>query len=82
MDPLNLWDAAREAPSALAVLAGGEALSYAELAARAASFAAHLRGDPRAPIAFVARPTLGAIVAGHALLARGTPMVLMHPRWS
>jgi O-succinylbenzoic acid--CoA ligase len=82
---LSLFDAAAEAPEAPALLHGGEVLTYAALADRAAAVLGGLRGqgllpaDGR-PVAVVGTAEPRTIVLLLALFAAGVPVALLHPR--
>jgi o-succinylbenzoate---CoA ligase len=60
-------------PSRLALIGGGVALTYGDLAA-------HVRAAPSPDARLVAHPTLDAILALHTLIARRVPALLLHPR--
>jgi O-succinylbenzoic acid--CoA ligase len=75
---VNLFAAAREAPGRVAVVAGGVEHTYADLAARARRALGAL--PPAERVAFVAHPRLEELVLLHALIARGSEVVPLHPR--
>ncbi len=83
---LSIFDAARDAPNELAIIAGQEALTFAEVATRvdrrlgelAASNALDQEG--RRAVAVVARSTLDTFVTVLALWAADTPVLVVHPR--
>jgi O-succinylbenzoic acid--CoA ligase len=83
---LSVFDAAREAPGELALFAGGEALTYADVATRVERrlrelhAAGALDAGGQRPVAVVARPTLATFVTVLALFAAGTPILVVHPR--
>jgi O-succinylbenzoic acid--CoA ligase len=83
---LSVFDAARDAPDELALIAGNEALTFAEVAARVERRLGELQAaaalDPEGlrPIAVLARPTLATCVTILALFAAGTPVLVVHPR--
>jgi O-succinylbenzoic acid--CoA ligase len=83
---LSVFDAARDAPGELAIIAGNEALTYAEVATRVERrlrelhAAGALDHAGQRPVAVIARPTLGTFVTTLALFAAGTPVLVMHPR--
>jgi len=85
---LSIFDAAREAPHRVALVAGDVRLSYAELGARVERRVAELRErgllDPQGerPVAVVARPTVAVVETLLALAAAGTPALLLHARLS
>jgi o-succinylbenzoate---CoA ligase len=83
---LSVFDAAREEPKRLAVIADDAVITYAELAIRvehrlgelAATGALDERGER--PVAVVMTPTLETIETLFALFAAGTPALLLHTR--
>ena len=80
---LSVFAAAREAPHAPALAAGGRTRSWAELAEDVRGAVAWLRarGLDRAPlVALRGDPTPAAIEMLHALMALGVPVLLLHPR--
>src|SRR3954469_7244511 len=83
---LSIFDAARDAPGELAIVAGKEALTFAEVAMRVERRLGELHAaealDPHGqrPVAVVARPTLATFVTTLALFAAGTPVLVVHPR--
>jgi O-succinylbenzoic acid--CoA ligase len=87
---LSIFDAARDEPDRVALIAGDIRLSFRELAARTAARQAELftagviapPGVPAHPAAVLATPTLVTIETLLALFAAGTPALLLHPRSS
>lgn len=85
---LSVFDAAREAPNRLALVAGELRLTFAELAARVERRLAelHVAGvlDPAGerPVAVVAAPVLPVVETLLALAVAGTPALLLHARLS
>ncbi|HEX5100760.1 MAG TPA: class I adenylate-forming enzyme family protein [Polyangiaceae bacterium] len=83
---LSVFDAAREAPERVALVAGKLTLTFDELGARVLRRLAELGEagalDPRGerPVAVVARPTLAVVETLFALAAAGTPALLLHAR--
>jgi O-succinylbenzoic acid--CoA ligase len=85
---LSIFDAARDEPTRIALIAGDVRLSFRELAERTAArqaelFTAGVLGPPGAaarPAPLLATPTLATIETLLALLAAGTPALLLHPR--
>jgi len=81
---LSVFQAARESPDAAALVTATETLSYAALASRVRAALGWLgpAGGLVGATALVAEPTLDAAVAFHALVATGTPVFLVHPKWT
>jgi o-succinylbenzoate---CoA ligase len=83
---LSVFEAAAAEPGRLALLAGSERLSYAELAVRVEQRLGELSAggliDPagQRPVALVARPTITTVETLLALFAAGTPALLLHER--
>lgn len=83
---LSIFDAAGDAPSRTAVIAGDHLLSYTALAVRVErrlgelSAAGALDPNGTRPVALVARPTLATVETLLALFAAGTPALLLHAR--
>ncbi len=84
---LSVFAAAAAAePDRLALLAGPQRLSYAELAGRVERRLRELSADGRLdahgqrPVALLARPTVDTVETLFALLAAGTPALLLHER--
>lgn len=83
---LSIFDAARDEPDELAIVAGNEALTFSEVATRVERRLGELHAagaldpDGQRPVAVVARPTLATFVTVLALFAAGTPVLVMHPR--
>lgn len=80
---LSVFAAAAEAPDRLALVSDDESLTYAQLADRVRPAVGWLRdrklaGD--APVALVARNDLPTLELLHALIALGTPALMLHPR--
>ncbi len=80
---LSIFDAARKSPSVPALIANERSYSHAELADRTREAVAWLRTRSLAgagPVGLVARPDVSSLVMLHALIATGTPALLLHPR--
>ncbi|HYH44540.1 MAG TPA: AMP-binding protein, partial [Thermoanaerobaculia bacterium] len=83
---LSIFEAAEAEPDRLALVAGSERLSYAELAVRVEQRLGELSAgglldpDGQRPVALVARPTLSTVETLFALFAAGTPALLLHER--
>jgi len=83
---LSVFDAARDEPTRLALIAGGLELSFSELAGRVERRLAELHAagaldaDGHRPVALVARPRLATLETLLALLAAGTPALVLHAR--
>ncbi len=81
---LSVFDAARAAPSELAVLGEGTELSYRDLAERVrvrlGELSAVLDTGGERPVAFVAEPTLASVTTLFALFSAGTPALPLHAR--
>jgi O-succinylbenzoic acid--CoA ligase len=75
---LSVDAAAAEAGARIALIAGGEALSYAALAARVAARARPAAVGPRV---FVGAPVLDAALEVYAGAAAGAALAPLHPRW-
>lgn len=79
----SLRAAARQRPHADAILVDGRAISYRELAERAAAAMERLAAlppHPAARVALVARPDLASVTSLLALVELRRPVVLLHPR--
>lgn len=81
-DALCLYGAARDAGKAPALRIGAREYGYAELAERVQARLAEpdLRDRDGSAFALNATSTLQTVVTLYALLQRGTPAVLLHPR--
>lgn len=82
-DPLSLQEAAHEAPSRPALIAGATTFTFADLAERASRQAtrlSHLERSGDAPIAFSAKAELERIALFWALADLGIPALPLHPR--
>lgn len=83
---LSIFDAARDEPNELAIIAGDQSLTFAEVAARVGRRLGELERanaldhEGRRPVAVVARSTLETFVTILALWAAGTPVLVVHPR--
>jgi o-succinylbenzoate---CoA ligase len=86
---LSVFDAARDAEGRCAVVVGGRALSFSELAEGASRALSWLRargidaqrpGAALRPVALVARADLPTLELLHALIALGAPVLPVHPR--
>ena len=80
MSALSIASAAREAAGRVAVVAGGQEHTYAELAERAARVKTWLEREGASRVALVARPTVETLLAIYALLELGIPAAFIHPR--
>lgn len=81
--PLSVFAAAAEAPDRPALITDRLALTFGELAERVRRVVAGLRARAdlhEGPIAMVAENDLTTLVRIHALVALGTPALLLHPR--
>lgn len=82
---LSVFTAAAEAPDRTALVVDDRTLSFADLAAQVRHAIAWLRArslDGDAPVALVATNDLATVGMMHALMALGTPALLLHPRLS
>lgn len=87
---LSVFDAAREEPDRIALVAGDVRLTFRDLADRTAARQAELRetgviaapGTPAHPAALLATPTVATVETLLALFASTTPALLLHPRSS
>ncbi|MCY3927507.1 MAG: class I adenylate-forming enzyme family protein [Acidobacteria bacterium] len=83
---LSVGAAARETPEGVALVHGGQALTWAELAARAEGVATsvrhRLRASPYPLVAVVGGMGVETVTTILALLEDRVPFVLLHPRWS
>lgn len=80
---LSVFVAAAEAPDRVALVAGHTTLTYAELVQGVRGAVAWLRNrglDGEEPVALVAGNDLPTLEMVHALIALGTPALLLHPR--
>ena len=82
---LSVFDAACEAGDRVALVIGKAALTYGELAERAARRAAAVQAlftdiDRARSVALVGASDLATLETVHALMALGQPMLLLHPR--
>lgn len=84
-DRLRLSRAAQEAPNNVALVVGGQELSFAELWRRTEPLIAQLTqltAAPPAPIiALTAEPRLDELLILYACLELNRPLLLLHPRW-
>ena len=82
---LSVRSAAREAPERVALVHGGNAVTWGELAARTdrvrAAVQAHLEAAARPVAAVVGSMGVETVVSVLALLEDRVPFVLLHPRW-
>ena len=81
--PALFADQARRAPEAVAVVAGDEALTYGELAARAGILAKRLRDAgvvAETPVVLLLERSAGMVVAALAVLAAGGAYVPLDPK--
>lgn len=80
---LSVSEAAREAATSLAVIAGDERLTFADLSRKIQGLAQQLvklAPHPGQAIAFVATPTLDSLLLCHALLELGRTALPLNPR--
>lgn len=80
---LSVFAAAADVPAQPALVATGRTLNYSGLADRVRSAVGWLRRrglDGPAPVALDAASTSAIVEMAHALIALGTPAVLLHPR--
>lgn len=80
---LSVFAAAAETPDHPAIITDRETLPFAGLADRVRDVVARLRNrglDGREPVALVATSDPATIETVHALMATGTPALLLHPR--
>jgi O-succinylbenzoic acid--CoA ligase len=80
---LSVFAAAADAPDHPAVITEREMLTFAGLADRARDAVARLRDrslEGAEPVALIAGHDLATLVTVHALIATGTPALLLHPR--
>lgn len=83
MSTLSIFDAAREAPGALALAGGGgHELCFRELARLVAPRAAALLRAGLPALALAPRADLESLLWLHAAFATGTPVLTLHPRGS
>ncbi len=81
-DPaLSIFAAAEEAGAAPALVAGGEILSFASLAARVRERLASGNAEPDAALVLVGDSDGEVAIAILAAIAAGLPLFLIHPRW-
>jgi O-succinylbenzoic acid--CoA ligase len=83
VEELSLARAALDAPARTALIAAGETLTFAALAARAATCSAALAASgvgPGSRVALIARNGLDTAVVIHAILDLGAVLVPIHPR--
>lgn len=78
----SLRSAARERGAALAIVTATSVITFADLWQRARAVARELADttDPSRPVAVVAPLRIETLLAIHALVALGTPIVPIHPR--
>ena len=83
---LSVFSAAADAPDRVALITDEETLTYAELAERVRLLEDRLAlvrkpaGGANRPVPLVARRSIETFVLLHALIATGTPALLLHPR--
>lgn len=77
----SVFDAAAEAPQIPALVFDQHAVSYAELAQRAHALAEQLP-PPGELLPIVARAELDTLALVQAAIARGVPVLPLHPRWT
>jgi O-succinylbenzoic acid--CoA ligase len=80
MSTLSIFDAAREAPNACAVVDGATELTFAEVALRAAPHAAALLAARPPALALSPRATSESLLWLYAAFAVGTPVLTLHAR--
>jgi O-succinylbenzoic acid--CoA ligase len=83
---LSVFDAARDAPESIALIADATVVTYRELAARVEKrlgellVAGVLDNTGATPVAVTATPTVETVETLFALFAAGTPALILHPR--
>ncbi len=81
---LSVLDAAREAPERVALVIGGDVITFGELAARVAVRSALLRPGTLVTggraVALVGTSDRSTLETVYALMTLGVPMLLVHPR--
>jgi O-succinylbenzoic acid--CoA ligase len=80
MTTLSLFDAAREAPQAPALIEGERTLSFDELAARAEPFARTLARERPAALQLTPRADVPSLLWLYAAFATATPVLTLHTR--
>ena len=80
-DSLSILAAAAAAGAQPALLAGGETLSYADLAERVRQRGAAWQGDARTALLLVGESSVATVVAILAAIEAQQPIFLLHPRW-
>jgi O-succinylbenzoic acid--CoA ligase len=80
MSTLSIFDAAREAPLATALVDGERSLTFAEVAERCRPLAAVLRSARPAVLALTPRADVESLLWIYAALATGTPLLTLHQR--
>lgn len=77
----SIQQAAREAPTGIALVTGGREITWAELAARAAGFARAIVAEGiDTPVAFLATPDVDALARLLAAIELGLPVLPLHPK--
>lgn len=82
MTTLSIFDAAREAPQAPALIEGESTLSFAELAARAEPFTEALERERPAALQLTPRADVPSLLWLYAAFATATPVLTLHTRAS
>ncbi len=80
MSTLSIFDAAREAPDALALIDGSTELSFREAAERTAPLAQALRNERPRVLALTPRADTESLLWLYAAFATGTPVLTLHAR--
>jgi o-succinylbenzoate---CoA ligase len=80
MTTLSVFDAAREAPDAVALVERQVSLTFGEVARRTEPLARALLAARPAALALAPRADTESLLWLYAALATGTPLVLLHPR--
>lgn len=80
MSTLSIFDAAREAPHATAIVDGERSLHFAEIAERCRPLSAALRSARPAVLALTPRADVESLLWIYAALATGTPLLTLHQR--
>lgn len=80
MSALSVFDAAREAPDAIAFIDGAEPVSFRAAAARTAPLAAALKAASPLTLALTPRADASSLLWLYAALATGTPLLALHTR--
>lgn len=80
MSTLSIFDAARDAPHATAIVDGEQSLDFAQVAERCRPYAAALQRARPAVLALTPRADVESLLWLYAALATGTPLLTLHQR--